>query len=97
MRDLLMLLADGSFYSGSDLGRQLGVSRAAVWKRIQRVTDEFGIAVQSVPGKGYRLAQPLQLLNLDSIKLAFPSLPVFIYESIGSTNEIGRASCRERV
>lgn len=87
MRDLLMLLADGSFYSGSELGRQLGVSRAAVWKRIQRVTDEFGIAVQSVPGKGYRLAQPLQLLNLDIIKQAFPSLPVFVYESIGSTNE----------
>ena len=87
MRDLLMLLADGEFYSGSDLGRQLGVTRAAVWKRIQRVSEELGVTVQSVPGKGYRLAQPLQLLQADVIKQAFPTLPVFIYESIGSTNE----------
>lgn len=87
MRELLMLLADGKFYSGSDLGRQLGVSRAAVWKRIQRVTLELGISVQSVPGKGYRLAQPLQLLRADVIQRAFPGLPIYVYESIGSTND----------
>ena len=87
MRDLLMLLADGEFYSGSDLGRQLGVSRAAVWKRIQRLTQELGVSVQSVPGKGYRLAQPLQLLRGDVIQQAFPALPVYVYESIGSTND----------
>lgn len=87
MRDLLMLLADGGFYSGNDLGRQLGVSRAAVWKRIQRITDEYGVTVQSVPGKGYRLSQSLQLLNRDVIQQALPTLPVFIYESIGSTND----------
>lgn len=87
MRDLLMLLADGKFYSGSDLGRQLGVSRAAVWKRIQRATLELGVSVQSVPGKGYRLAQPLQLLKADLIQRAFPVLPIYVYESIGSTND----------
>ncbi len=87
MRDLLMLLADGGFYSGSDLGRQLGVSRAAIWKRVQRVADEYGVTVQSVPGKGYRLSQPLQLLNKDIIQQALPSLPIFIYESIASTND----------
>ncbi|NLO53352.1 MAG: bifunctional biotin--[acetyl-CoA-carboxylase] ligase/biotin operon repressor BirA [Gammaproteobacteria bacterium] len=87
MQDLLMLLADGSFHSGSDLGRQLGVSRAAVWKRIQRITQELGISVQSVQGKGYRLAQPLQLLNGDVIRRVFPALPVYMYESLGSTNE----------
>ncbi|MDY0208348.1 MAG: bifunctional biotin--[acetyl-CoA-carboxylase] ligase/biotin operon repressor BirA [Pseudomonas sp.] len=87
MRDLLMLLADGKFYSGSHLGLELGVSRAAVWKRIQRVTEEFGVSIQSVPGKGYRLAQPLQLLRYDAIKDVFPSLPIYTYESIGSTNE----------
>ncbi len=87
MRDLLMLLADGGFYSGNDLGRQLGVSRAAVWKRIQRVTGEYGVTVQSVPGKGYRLSQPLQLLNRDVIQQALPALPIFMYESIGSTND----------
>lgn len=96
MRDLLMLLASGSFYSGSELGRQLGISRAAVWKRIQRINEEFGLSVQSVPGKGYRLAQPLQLLDEEVIKLAFPSLPVFIYESVGSTNDQAKLLLTER-
>lgn len=87
MRDLLQLMADGEFYSGNDLGLQLGVSRAAVWKRIKRVTDELGIEVQSVPGKGYRLAQPIQLLKSDAFQNSFPSLPLYIYDSIGSTND----------
>lgn len=87
MRELLMLLADGGFCSGNDLGRQLGVSRAAVWKRIQRINEKYGLAVQSVQGKGYRLSQSLQLLNQDIIQQALPSLPIYIYESIGSTNE----------
>ncbi|HUH58182.1 MAG TPA: biotin--[acetyl-CoA-carboxylase] ligase [Pseudomonadales bacterium] len=96
MRDLLMLLADGRFYSGSDLGLELGVSRAAVWKRIQRVTEDFGISIQSVPGKGYRLSQPLQLLREDTIRNVFPSLPIYMYESIGSTNEQAKQLLLER-
>lgn len=87
MLKMLALLADGEFHSGSDLGAEVGVSRAAVWKRLQRLADEFGIEVQSVSGKGYRLEHPLSLLNSDVLQTSFPALPIFIYESIGSTNE----------
>ncbi len=87
MLKLLTLLADGGFHSGNDLGAELGVSRAAVWKRLQRLTDEFGLEVQRVPGKGYRLSHPLSLLVPDALQASFPSLPVFTYESIGSTND----------
>lgn len=87
MFDLLALLADGDFHSGSNLGDKLGVSRAAVWKRVQRVTDDLGVPVQRVQGKGYRLLQPLQLLSQDVIQYSFPSMPIFIYDSIGSTND----------
>lgn len=87
MFDLIALLADGDFHSGSDLGSKLGISRAAIWKRIQRVTEELGIAVQSVPGKGYRLAQPIQMLCKDTIQYSAPTLPVFVFNSIDSTNE----------
>lgn len=96
MRDLLTLLADGSFYSGNDLGLKLGISRAAVWKRIQRVTEVYGLEVQSVPGKGYRLAQPLQFLKSEAIQAVFPSLPIYVYESIGSTNEQAKALLSEQ-
>ncbi len=87
MFDLLALLADGGFHSGSDLGGKLGISRAAVWKRLQRITKDLGVPVQSVQGKGYRLVQPLALLRHDAIQCAFPMLPVFIYGSIESTND----------
>lgn len=87
MLKLLTLLADGGFHSGNELGAELGISRAAVWKRLQRLTEEFGLEVQSVLGKGYRLAHPLSLLRLDTLQASFPSLPIFIYESISSTND----------
>lgn len=87
MFDLLALLADGEFHSGSELGSTLGVSRAAIWKRVQRIAEDLGVPVQSVQGKGYRLGQPLELLKQEAIQYSFPSLPVFIYDSIGSTND----------
>lgn len=87
MYDLLALLADGDFHSGSDLGDKLGISRAAIWKRVQRITEDLGVNVQSVQGKGYRLMQPLVLLRQDILQFSFPPLPIFVYESIGSTND----------
>ncbi|MEQ9530545.1 MAG: biotin operon repressor, partial [Haliea sp.] len=59
---LVQALADGRFHSGADLGEVLGISRAAIWKRIQRL-GELGLDVESVRGKGYRLARPLDLLD----------------------------------
>lgn len=62
MNHLLQLLADGQFHSGEELGAVLGVSRSAVWKCLQRLEAESGIELFRVPGKGYRLAEPLSLL-----------------------------------
>ncbi len=63
---LLAHLADGRFHSGESLGKALGVSRAAVWKKI-RAIGALGLEVQAVNGKGYRLRQPLELLERDQI------------------------------
>ena len=38
-QNLIKLLSDGCFHSGEDLGRELGVSRAAVWKQLQKLED----------------------------------------------------------
>ena len=35
MQDILTLLQDGQFHSGEELGDALGISRAAVWKRMK--------------------------------------------------------------
>lgn len=61
-RDLLKALADGEFHSGERLGRQLSVSRAAVWKQIESLR-ELGLDIHSVSGRGYRLPGGLDLLD----------------------------------
>jgi BirA family biotin operon repressor/biotin-[acetyl-CoA-carboxylase] ligase len=48
------LLIRGTFVSGEDVARKLGVSRTAIFKRI-RVLRSAGYSIKSVQGKGYRL------------------------------------------
>ncbi len=60
--DLIRLLSDGEFHSGEQLGEQLGVSRAAVWKQLRKL-EALGIAMEAVKGQGYRLTEPLELLD----------------------------------
>ena len=63
---LLQVLADGHFHSGETLAHAMGVTRAAVWKKVHAL-EKFGLSVFRVPGRGYRLADPLQLLDSPSI------------------------------
>ncbi len=63
---LLDLLADGEFHSGEILARQLGVSRATVFNALAGVAD-FGVALQRIRGRGYRLARPWQRLEQGEI------------------------------
>jgi BirA family transcriptional regulator, biotin operon repressor / biotin---[acetyl-CoA-carboxylase] ligase len=60
-------LSDGRWHSGEAMAQVLGVSRSAVWKRLQRLR-EWGLELQAVRGRGYRLAQPLELLDADTIR-----------------------------
>lgn len=59
---LIRLLADGRFHSGTALGSALKIGRGAVWKRMRALAD-YGLDVQRLPGRGYRLAAPLDLLD----------------------------------
>lgn len=54
MRTILEMLAGGEFVSGETMSRELGVSRAAVWKRIRALQEE-GWVIESVNKRGYRL------------------------------------------
>ena len=60
---LLKVLADGKYHSGTDLGVTFGVSRAAIGKTIKKIEMNYGLSVFAVKGKGYRLQQPLELLD----------------------------------
>ncbi|MGD1984596.1 MAG: HTH domain-containing protein, partial [Chromatiaceae bacterium] len=65
---LLTVLVDGRFHSGEQLAAQLGISRAAVWKRVRRLQQTLGLSVDAVRGRGYRLAAPIELLDADLIR-----------------------------
>jgi BirA family biotin operon repressor/biotin-[acetyl-CoA-carboxylase] ligase len=64
--DLIRLLSDGEFHSGEQLGLQLDVSRAAIWKQLRKL-ESLGIAMEAVKGQGYRLVEPIELLEHDRI------------------------------
>lgn len=86
MRTLLRVLGDGAFHSGEELGRLLGVTRSAVWKQLQRVGAELGLRIDAVRGKGYRLVEPLSLLEEPEYFSAKVGWPFKVLESVDSTN-----------
>ncbi len=64
-RVLQALAADGEL-SGTALAARLGITRAAVWKQVERLRA-LGVAIEAERGRGYRLERPLELLDADRI------------------------------
>lgn len=90
-KQLLTLLADGQFHSGTELARVLAVSRTAVWKHLQSLA-ELGVKVSAVSGKGYKLQRPLHLLDRREIDAYLDERAgslisqVDVFPTIASTN-----------
>lgn len=84
------LLADGRFHSGRELAGRLGITRAAVWKQLRSFPAALGIEVDSVRGRGYRLQQPLELLDARWIQAALDAAArpgeIVIHDSVDSTS-----------
>lgn len=68
---ILALLSDGTFHSGETLGIELGMSRAAISNHIKTLCG-LGLDIYSVTGKGYRLAQTLDMLSVQRIAEYLP-------------------------
>ena len=59
-------LADGSFHSGEDLAKILGVTRSAIWKAARSLRD-LGVNLHAVRNRGYRLvaaSEPLEATRI---------------------------------
>ena len=84
-------MADGRFHSGETLGAALGIGRSAVWKVVKSL-EELGLDVFAVPGKGYRLAYPIDFLERDRVLHAMDAGPrrlvggLDIHADLESTN-----------
>ncbi|MDR9890059.1 bifunctional biotin--[acetyl-CoA-carboxylase] ligase/biotin operon repressor BirA [Pseudenterobacter timonensis] len=83
---LIGILADAEFHSGEQLGERLGMSRAAINKHIQTLRD-WGVDVFTVPGKGYSLPEPIQLLDEKLIRSQLDGGNVTVLSVIDSTNQ----------
>jgi BirA family biotin operon repressor/biotin-[acetyl-CoA-carboxylase] ligase len=70
-RALLQRLGDGPV-SGDALAREAGLTRAAVWKRIEALRAA-GVGIEARAGRGYALAAPLDLLDPGAIQAALPA------------------------
>jgi BirA family biotin operon repressor/biotin-[acetyl-CoA-carboxylase] ligase len=62
LRRLAHYLSDVETRSGEAIGNELGCSRTAVWKHVQALRN-LGIEIDAVAGHGYRLKEPLELLD----------------------------------
>lgn len=97
MRDKIIeviLDSENEFISGEELSKQLGVSRAAIWKHI-KVLKESGYNIESVNRKGYRLVEkPVDLLTSQNIchdlDTNFIGQNIIHFETIDSTNDYAK-------
>lgn len=87
LREVYFQLADGRRHNGAELADVLGVSRAAVWKRIQALR-KLGLPVSGTAGSGYRVDTPIEVLDEARLKRHLGGAPVEVElaGAVDSTN-----------
>ncbi|MEL4342907.1 bifunctional biotin--[acetyl-CoA-carboxylase] ligase/biotin operon repressor BirA [Shewanella xiamenensis] len=83
-REILGLLSSEHFVSGEELATQLGISRAAVSKHVDAL-EGYGVAIYSVKGRGYKLANPISLIDSARLIQSIDNR-CFYFDEIPSTN-----------
>lgn len=63
----------GDYLSGEAMSRELGISRAGVWKAIEGLRQE-GYTISSAPNRGYRLEAGPDRLRAGSCPAPCPAL-----------------------
>ena len=81
------ILKDGEYHDGTSIGKELNITRSAVWKIIKKLT-KYNISITSIKNKGYALQEPLILLNKDYITdaLKVEDIQIEVFESLPSTH-----------
>ena len=79
----------GSHISGEELSRLAGVSRAAIWKHIEKLRED-GYEIEASPHLGYRLVSVPDNLIPNEIKWGLKTKllgrEIISYKKIDSTN-----------
>ena len=100
LHQLIDLLSDQKFHSGTQLGAQLHTSRSNVWKMISALKQK-GLDIEAVSNKGYRLSTPIELLShhditsqLDTHGQSYAD-HMHIFPTINSTNTFALEQLRK--
>ncbi|EMW6876177.1 bifunctional biotin--[acetyl-CoA-carboxylase] ligase/biotin operon repressor BirA [Providencia stuartii] len=83
---LIELLSDAQIHSGQQLGDKIGMTRAGINKHIKTLRS-WGIQVQTITGKGYKLPYSVNLLNGEVIRKQVQGSHVIVEPAIDSTNQ----------
>src|ERR1700679_2632418 len=78
--------------AGTELSQKLGISRAAVWARIQELRS-LGYEIEASPHLGYRLLSAPDLLHADDLlaglgKTSVIGRDIQVFEETTSTNDV---------
>ena len=88
-RILELLRRQEGFLSGEDIGRELSITRAAVWKGIKKLREE-GYEIEAVTNRGYRLTNPETMYNKreleQGLKTKTMGQSIYFYEETDTTN-----------
>lgn len=90
-------LANGDCVSGALLGDAAGVSRTAIWKHLNKLSD-WGVPIEAVRGQGYRIPGGMELLVekqiLDGMQSSARRLVTdfSLLQTVDSTNNIVRTA-----
>ena len=86
---LRLLKKKDGFVSGQGISDSLGITRAAVWKKIKKLRSK-GFTIMAVPSKGYKLINSPDLSAEEITTQVLGGLwkNIYYYESVDSTNEI---------
>jgi BirA family biotin operon repressor/biotin-[acetyl-CoA-carboxylase] ligase len=90
---------EGAWVSGSDLSRELGVTRAAVWGRVDELR-RLGYEIEASPHQGYRLVASPDALHADDLlaRMSGSQLvgrDIQVYKETGSTNDTVETLARD--
>lgn len=79
----------GEFCSGEELAKELGATRAAIWKRVNALREQ-GHAIEAVRNRGYRLLPESDALSPEGIRKYLNSdgseFRIEVVDEIDSTN-----------
>src|SRR5438445_1476884 len=87
--------------SGAELSQQLGISRAAIWARIEELRS-LGYEIEATPHQGYRLVSAPDVLHADDLLALVRGNQVIgrdirVFQETRSTNDVVEKLARDEV